>query len=116
MMYIWPLLLKEDILYFTKNTKDQPSLLLCIVLMHSHSVQLLWYSSKVFPLFVPLLLPVLQAEIIPLLIPDFIIIKYQFLSRRAGMSGTNISSSVSGKPRQQNLESHRFLLTFILPE
>lgn len=110
-MYIWPRFLKQDILYFTKSTKDQPSDLLCILQMQLHSVQLLWYSSKVFHLFVLLLLPVLQTEIIPLLITDYII-KSQLLSRRARMSGSNISCSVSRKKKEKkNLK--RFSIFFL---
>lgn len=100
-MYIWPQFLKQDILYFTKSTKDQPSDLLCILQMQLHSVQLLWYPSKVFPLFVPLFLPVLQTEIIPFLITYYIIIS-QLLSGRARMPGSNISSSVSRKKKKRN--------------
>lgn len=98
-MYIWPQFLKQDILYFTKSTKDQPSDLLCISQMQLHSVQLLWCS----PLFVLLILPELQTEIIPLLITDCII-KSQLLSRGARMSGSNISSLVSRKKRKKNLK------------
>lgn len=55
------------------------------------------------PLFVLLILPVLQTEIIPLLITDYII-KSQLLSRGARMSGSNISSLVSRKKKKKNLK------------